>query len=151
MKITRHHDTAIIEYADPRIGKTHFKLGPEIHTMTDQQVLDRFNDNLRARQQLSDTYEHVAVEIPIGKPQIEYAKFGDQWIPRGMVLRCLIDDTGPDGEPVIEIDDQTLSWTEFGRLMTTFTGWGARIIFVPDDETHLEPKIEVREPEQRQG
>jgi hypothetical protein len=25
-------------------------------------------------------------------------------------------------------------------------GWGMRIIFVPDDSTHEEPEIEVREP-----
>jgi hypothetical protein len=25
-------------------------------------------------------------------------------------------------------------------------GWGMRIIFVPDDETEREPRIEVREP-----
>lgn len=61
----------------------------------------------------------------------------------------MVHDTGPDSEPVIEVDDRELSWEEFGRLMTTFAGWGARIIFVPDDETHLEPTIEVREPEER--
>ncbi|MBL9107055.1 MAG: hypothetical protein JNL82_39505, partial [Myxococcales bacterium] len=48
-----------------------------------------------------------------------------------------------------EIDDRELSWDAFGRLSTSFSGWGARIIFVPDDEIHLDPKIEVGEPEPR--
>jgi hypothetical protein len=35
----------------------------------------------------------------------------------------------------------------FSWLLTTYAGWGMRIIIiVPDDETHLEPRIEVREP-----
>lgn len=44
------------------------------------------------------------------------------------------------------IDDHDLSWQEFGRLLTTHAGWGMRIILVPDDETHVTPSIEVREP-----
>ena len=34
-----------------------------------------------------------------------------------------------------------------GEPPTTYTGWGMRIVFVPDDETHLEPRVDVREPE----
>jgi hypothetical protein len=40
----------------------------------------------------------------------------------------------------------SLSLREFGRMMTTYSGWGCRIIFVPDDEVHREPKVEVKEP-----
>lgn len=151
VKIRREGDAAIIEYADPDVGATHFKLGSKVHGMTDQEILDSFNDHLRASEELRDAYEHVAVEIPIGKPQIRYFGAGDQWTPRGGVVRCLIDDGGPDGEPVITIDDRELSWSEFGRLMTTYAGWGARIVFVPDDEIHLEPTIEVREPDRAEG
>jgi hypothetical protein len=146
VKITRQGDTAIIEYADPRVGATHLKLDAAMRRMSDQQILDIFNEGLAARERLADQYEHIAVEIPIGKPQIEYQSHG-QWTPRGAVLRCLIGDKGD--EPVIEIDGRELSWEAFGRLMTTYSGWGARIIFVPDDETHLEPKIEVGEPDER--
>jgi len=38
-------------------------------------------------------------------------------VPRGDVLRCIIDDGGPKGEAVIHIDDQELSLREFGRLL----------------------------------
>ena len=47
----------------------------------------------------------------------------------------------------LHIDDHELSWGEFGRLLTTHAGWGMRIVFVPDDELHLTPRIGVREPE----
>lgn len=56
-----------------------------------------------------------------------------------------------DGEPVIHIDDHELSWREFGRLLTTHAGWGMRIVFVPDDEVHETPQIEVREPEEKRS
>jgi len=52
-----------------------------------------------------------------------------------------------DGLPVIEIDGRELSLREFGRMLTTFAGWGMRICIVPDDEIDAEPEIEVREPE----
>jgi hypothetical protein len=147
VRITRQGDSAVIEFADPTISTTHLALGAELARMTDQEILDRFNDCIRAEERLAAEYEHVAVEIPPGKPQIEYFEQGDQWTPRGGVLRCEIDDGGPDGEPIIYIDDHELSWTEFGRLLTTYAGWGMRIVFVPDDELHLQPRIEVREPE----
>lgn len=61
---------------------------------------------------------------------------------------CYIEDGGPDGEAQIEIDDTWLSLQEFGRLLTTYAGWGMRIIFVPE-ATDPQPPIEVREPEDK--
>ena len=49
-------------------------------------------------------------------------------------------------EPVITVDNKELSWREFGRLICTYAGLCARIEFVPEDETHRRPKVEVREP-----
>jgi hypothetical protein len=63
----------------------------------------------------------------------------------------VIDAGGPDGEPVIQVDDHDLTWKEFGRRLTTHAGWGMRIVFVPDDEIHEEPQIEVREPERKRA
>jgi hypothetical protein len=146
VRISLENDEAIIEYVDPGISTTHFRLGPKVHAMTDQAILDRFNETIAARDQLAAEYEHVAIEIPPGKPQIEYFDKGCQWTPRGDVLRCIISDGGLDNEPVIYIDERELSWKEFGRLLTTYAGWGMRVAFVPDDETHIEPTIEVREP-----
>ena len=32
-------------------------------------------------------------------------------------------------------------------MVGTFGGWGMRMEFVPDDELHQRPKLEVREPD----
>lgn len=116
--------------------------------MTDREILDRFNECFTANEQRRAECEHMAIEIPPRKPQIEYFDKGCQWTPRGDVLRCVIDDGGPDNEPIIHIDDRVLSWTEVGRLLTTYAGWGMRVILVPEDETQIEPRIEVREPKE---
>lgn len=151
VRITREENGALIEYAEEAIGCTHFGIGPEVQHLTDQEILDRFNAHLETMERLRAEYEHVAIEIPPGRPQIEYFALGQQWSPRGDVLRCVIDDGGPGGEPVVHIDDHELSWSEFGRLVTTCAGWGMRVVFVPDDELELEPDIEVREPRQDKG
>jgi predicted small lipoprotein YifL len=87
---------------------------------------------------------------PIRQAQIEYFDQGDQWTPRGEVLRCVISDGGPDNEPIIHIDDRDLSWNAFGRLLTTYAGCGhaSHLRPPPDDEIEAEQRIEVREPRQ---
>ena len=35
---------------------------------------------------------------------------------------------------------------QFGKLLTTYAGWGMRIEFVPEDKLHRRPVHEVREP-----
>ena len=32
-------------------------------------------------------------------------------------------------------------------MLTTYAGWGMRIEFVPDDQSHRRPTLEVREPD----
>ena len=49
--------------------------------------------------------------------------------------------------PVIEIDDRDFTLEEFGTMLTTFSGWGMRIVFVPDSDLEKRPVIVVREPE----
>jgi hypothetical protein len=52
-----------------------------------------------------------------------------------------------NGQLVVGIDDKELSLEEFGRMLTTYAGWGMRIEFVPDDQSHRRPTLEVREPD----
>jgi hypothetical protein len=143
--IRRDGGDAIIDFHDTRIATTHFRIGPAVHRMTDQQILDRFNKIVAAERQAA-TGPHVAVEIPSGHSQIRYYPAADQWVPRGGVLRCVIDDSGPDGEAVIHIDEHALSLSEFGRLLCTYAGWGVRIVFVPEEALASGPRIEVCEP-----
>ena len=143
--ITRDGYSAVIRYKEEGILTTHLKIGPEIAGMSDEAILELFNDTLRAQAQLAAEYKHVAVEVPLGSPQIKYFARADQWSPRGGVLRCLVEDE--NGQLVVGIDDQELSLEEFGRMLTTYAGWGMRIEFVPDDQLHRRPALEVREPD----
>lgn len=146
VRITREPDGALIEYVEPGYGSTSFKLGEIVQGMTDQEVLDAFNDTIEAMQRERAHYHHVAVEIPPGKAQLEYYGRGGYWVARGDVLRCEISDGGPDNEPIIYIDDHELSWDEFGEALGSFAGWGMRLIIVPDDELDQTPRIAIREP-----
>jgi hypothetical protein len=85
------------------------KLGPRVKKMTDGQNLNEFNKTVRTMEERRENYLHRPVEIPPGKPQIKYFEAGDQWVPRGDVLRCVIEDGGPDCEATVWIDDQELS------------------------------------------
>jgi hypothetical protein len=144
--MTRTEKAVTIEYADARIARTHISITDELRRMSDHQLLEWWNESVRGREELAAAYEHVAVEVPVGKPQIEYFDPGYHWTPRGDVLRCEIESGSEDDLPVIHIDEHELSWQEFGRMLLTHAGWGMRIIFVPDDETHEPPRIVVREP-----
>ena len=149
VRITRDGEAAIIEFADSSIASTHLTVGPDIAEMTDQEILACYNDCVRAQTHAAATYEHVAIEIPVGRPQIEYEARSRQWVPRGDVLRCVIEDD-ENREPVIHIDDEELSWQEFGGCSSRMR-LGMRIKFVPDDSTHEEPVTEVREPRRGSG
>src|SRR5262249_45073653 len=95
-----------------------------------------------------DPIRSTATEIPVGKPQVRLE--GNQWVPRGHVLRCQILSTAaipPDvDEPFISIDGRDFTLGEFMTMVGTFGGWGMRIEFVPDDELHQRPKLKVRDP-----
>jgi hypothetical protein len=112
--------------------------------MSDKEILDCHNDVLRAQLFSVATYKHVALEIPEGLPQVEYSENCDQWVPRGGVLRCLIHDD-ENRQPVIEIDGREFTLEEFGSMLTTYAGWGMRVVFVPDNELSKSPEISVRD------
>jgi hypothetical protein len=143
--VTREGESAVIQYKEKGVPTTHFGIGPEITEMSDEEIVEMFNESLRNGAKLAADYKHVAVEVPLGSPQIKYFAAGDQWTPRGHVLRCLIDDD-ENRQAVIQIDDKEFQIEEFGRMLTTFAGWGMRIEFVPEEEIHRRPATEVREP-----
>jgi hypothetical protein len=144
--IVRDGDTAIITYHDSNVATTHFKLGSKLDRMTDGQILDYFNKMIETRDMLNATYEHIAIEVPPSQPQIEYFAPGDQWTPRGDVLRCIVAGEGLDDDVFVYIDEKELTLKEFGKLLSTYSGWGMRITFVPEDELEKEPIIEIRTP-----
>jgi hypothetical protein len=149
VRISRDGENAIIEFYDSRIGTTHLRIGPQVHQMTDTEILLVYNQTIAAQIRNRDELgEYVAIEVPFGSPQVEYYPGTvNQWSPRGGVLRCYIEDGGgEDGSlPTVYVDDQEFSWDDFGRMLCTYAGWGMRIVFVPDDELEKEPKVAVRE------
>ncbi len=70
VNITREGDSVVIQYKEAGVPTTHLKIGPEIADMSDEAILELFNDTLRAQAQLAAEYKHVAVEVPLGSPQI---------------------------------------------------------------------------------
>ncbi len=143
--IKREAEYAVIDYVEPEVSSVHLKIGPEIHEMTDEEILLLHNEILETQAEMAAGYEHVAVEIPPGKPQLQWFYEGGYWTPRGDVLRCEISED-EEGETVIYIDDTELSINEFAQVLSVFNGWGMRITMVPEDELDREPEIEVSEP-----
>jgi hypothetical protein len=152
VKIIRDGDTAVFEYADPKVATTHFKMeAGQLAKMSDADVLAYWNEHIEASDEFLRTQPKLTLtEIPVGRPQVEYHQRSDQWVPRGHVLRTVIlSDAGvePDlDEPFVSIDDRDFTLREFFKMVGTFGGWGMRIAFVDDDATHERPKIAVREP-----
>ena len=146
VRITRDGNDATIEYADPEISDTRLTIGPQIKTMTDRDIVDVFNGIMDAQEKLLRGWNKTVVEVQPGKQQIEYHEDSDQWVPRSDVLRCIIDDGGPDGEVTIYIDKEELSLKAFGRLLRVHAGWGMRIAFVPEEYITENPKIEIGDP-----
>ena len=152
--ITRDGNDAVIEYADPSVAVTNFRLGASrLAEMTDEDVLVAWNECLENMEAHRRASEHVVTEIPVGKPQVKFFARGDQWVPRGHALRCeILSDAGIEpalDEPFVSIDDRDFTLAEFTKMVGTFGGWGMRIEFVPDDELHIRPKLKVREPPRR--
>ena len=50
-------------------------------------------------------------------------------------------------EVFVSIDGRDFTLAEFMKMVGSFGGWGMRIEFVPEDELHQRPKLEVCEPD----
>lgn len=148
VRITREAGSAIIEHADATISTTSLTIGPDIDQMSDHDILALYNAVIASQEQLLREWDNTVTEIPVGKPQINKDSEDGQWLPRGEILRCIIEDDA-NGETVISIDDKELSMREFGRLLSVYAGWGMRIAFVPEELVHENPKVAVREPPRR--
>ena len=149
VRITREGNDAIVDHADAGISGAHLAIGPEIATMTDAEIVDLYNGILESQHRLLAKWDKTVIEEPLGEEQIDYHENSDQWVPRGDVLRCIIDDGGPEGEVTIHIDDKELSLAEFGRMLSVHAGWGMRIAFVPEEFVAENPKVNVRKPKAR--
>jgi hypothetical protein len=146
VRISRDGDYAIIEHADPAYGSVNLKLGPEIATLTDREILDVFNDVIAAQEASIADPANRPIEIPKGRPQIEWLQDLQQWSARGHVLKCEVSDD-EDGNLVVYIDDKKLDSENFLQLIRPFAGWGMRITFMDESQIHDEPEVIVRDPD----
>ena len=149
VRITREGNDAIIDYADVGISGTRFTIGPDIATMTDREIIDC---STASSQLKNDSWPPGTRRSPKnrrGRSKSTITKIAVNGSPRGDVLRCIIDDGGPEGEVTIHIDDKELSLAEFGRMLTVHAGWGMRIAFVPEEFISENPKVEIRKPKRR--
>src|SRR5271165_7146133 len=144
VRITREGNDAIIDHADANLSGARIT---GIATMSDAEIVEMYNQIIDSQWALLQQWDKTVVEEPPGEKQID--ENSDQWVPRGDVLRCLIDDGGPNGEVIISIDDEELSLAEFGRLLSVHAGWGMRIAFVPEEFVTENPTVKVRKPEWR--
>jgi hypothetical protein len=149
VRIRREGNDAIIDYADAGIAGTRVTIGPDVATMTDREIIDLFNGIVAAQERPLAAWDKTVTEEPPGEKQIDYHEDSDQWVPLGDVLRCIIDDSGPDGEVTIHIDDKELSLAEFGRMLTFMRVGGMRIAFVPEEFISENRKVEIRKPKRR--
>lgn len=147
--ISREGEQAVIAYREPGVYVTHLKLGPRTAQLSDAEILEAHNAVLLTQAEMAASYVHVAVEVPAGGRQIRRFDRGDAWVPRGDVLRCVVTSEGAGEDPALYVDDQRLSWREFGQLLLTWEGWGLRIVCVPEDELTRPPRIAVQEPDDR--
>ncbi|TAK31185.1 MAG: hypothetical protein EPO40_05655 [Myxococcaceae bacterium] len=149
VRICRDGDAAILEPADAAVGTTRFVLGAErVARMTDAEILAAWNESVTAQQDYADALDLPTIEIPLGRPQLDFHPRARQWVPRGHVVRMEIlgtSDAGPD-EPCVCVDGRDLTVSEFLGMLNTFAGWGARLTFVDAHATHVAPEVEVREP-----
>jgi hypothetical protein len=143
--VTRQGEAAEIRYKEEGVPTTHLTIGSRIARMTDAEIVDLFNEVLRAQTELAAQHPYVAIEVPLNSPQIEYHQRANQWSPRGGVVRCeVLDDE--EGRLVVGIDDRELTLEEFGRMLTVYAGWGMRIEFTPREAVHRRPDLRVEDP-----
>jgi len=144
--ISREGETATIVYAEPAYGTVHFTLGPEIYNLSDREILEMYNDVIAAQEASIADPANPPVEIPKGRPQIEWQEDLQQWSARGHVLKCEVSDN-EDGSLVVYIDDKELDADAFLQLIRPFAGWGMRITFMDESQIHDEPSAIVRDPD----
>ncbi len=149
VRITRGATGVDIDYAEENVGGVHLVMKPEEQAgLSDEQILEIHNRCIEAQEHSRNTHEWTAVEVPPGSPQVKRDHVTGEMLPRGDVLRCHITDDGENTEdPVaIYIDDQEYSLQEFGQMLRVYSGWGMRVVFVPENAVDEEPVVEVRKP-----
>lgn len=151
--ITRDGDDVMIEYADPSIPAARFAVGRDrMAHLTDGELLELWNDGIEAGGG-AHASDYVATEVPQGRPQIERSASTGSWVPRGTVLRCVVEGhvESDSDRGFVNVDGQAISLKQFGKLLAIFEGWGMRIEFVPEHAIGERPRLRVQDPKSSKG
>lgn len=146
VRISRTGGDAIIEYADSAVPTIRLSIGPQLRQMSDDDVLELHNDAVRRMEHCESENEHVAIEIPLGRQQLRRSDPSSPLVPRGDIVRSVID-RDEAGGLAVRVDDHALSLEDLGRMLETYAGWGMRMVFVPRDEVHVDPLIDIMDPD----
>lgn len=141
VKISRDGRYAHVEFIDPAYMSRRIDIGPEVESMTDDEILRLHNEMVISEKRM--IANSTVQEMIEGEPQITYDKKYQQWQPTSDVLRCAISSGKSHDELMIWIDDQELSWQEFGRMLSSYMGWGMRIMLLHQEQLNDPPKVEI--------
>lgn len=123
--IKRSGETAIIDFLDQSLGGTHLTIGPQITEMSDADILRLYNDIALVQHRMIADFRPP--EIQEGLPQIGIYPYYKDLTIYSQTLRCEVTSGDSHDDLVIEIDDKKLTWSEFGKLISPYIGWGMRI------------------------
>ena len=117
-----------------------------LQNMSDAEVLEVFNEIIAAQDASVADPANRPLEIPRGRPQIEWLEDLQQWSVRGHVLKCEVSDD-EDGNLVVHVDDEELDADAFLSLIKPFAGWSMRLTFMDESQVYDEPSVIIRDPD----
>lgn len=147
--IDRRHDMVLVRHTQSLDEGICAISVADFDAMTGDQLLEKFNGHIDAI--VADIQKARPVEIPEGLSQLKWNGECQFWQATGDVLRCRIGWApagDPDGQPVICIDEKTLSGEEFIRLLAVHEGWGMRVEFMHPNRLANPPQPLLKQVEQ---
>lgn len=143
VKITREGVFAHIDFIDPVYSSRRLEIGPELTSMTDEEILRLHNQIVLS--QLRCIAESRPTEMAEGARQIEFDNSYKSWTMLSDVLRCELTSGSEPDELMVYIDDEELSWDEFGQMLQSYMGWGMRVTLLPQEQLSNPPSPEIIE------
>lgn len=135
-------------YGDDPVGGD--DLEPACAAMSADDLERWFADVARGDEGTRVGHAYVAIEVPLGRPQLAWFEWDDRVEARGDVVRAEILDLPPERghpSPVLSIDGDVVSWADLGEIVAARVGSGLRLVFVPVVELDVAPVIAVVDPE----
>ncbi len=118
VRVTRDGTAALIAHDCEPVLTVRIELGAQAQTLTDQDILDRYNQRLYA----------LGAAL-VASPQLRWDDAAGRWTPRGHAIRCVVE--AAIDEPTVLVDEVELTVAELGAMLVRH---GAQICLVFLDE-----------------